>query len=257
MAKKSLGQHWLHDERILQAIVEAGNVTSDDIVLEIGPGKGTLTKQLLTTGAQVVALEFDQDLIPELERLARSDQHLEVIEGDIRSFDFSTLPRSYKIIANIPYYLTSNLVRQISETVNPPQTAVLLIQKEVAERICAKPGSMGILSVTAQFYFECILDIEVPAKFFSPPPKVDSQVVVLQKRYEKPFELDENEFFRFVKAGFGEKRKTLRNALSGGLQLPKKSVETMIKQVNLPETVRAQELSLQQWYALYLEYAKL
>jgi 16S rRNA (adenine1518-N6/adenine1519-N6)-dimethyltransferase len=252
--KKSLGQHWLQDEGILTAIAEAAEVSADDHILEIGPGRGTLTKVLLDMGANVLALEFDQDLIPFLKTQFAYCKKFAISSGDIRQFDYRDMPATYKIVANIPYYLTSNLIRAISETSNPPQVAVLLIQKEVAQRLCAGPGQMGILSITAQFYYECSLDIEVPARFFTPPPKVDSQVVVLTRRPQKLFDIDDQQFFNLVKAGFSEKRKTLRNSLSGGLNIPKEQVEELLKKTGLKPTSRAQELSLEQWHALYLAY---
>jgi len=252
--KKSLGQHWLRDDSMLNAIVQAGSVGAADTVLEIGPGEGTLTQKLIDTGAQIEALEFDQDLVGPLRAKFTYCENFAISEGDIRQFDYSTLSPGYKIIANIPYYLTSNLVRAISETPNPPSVAVLLIQKEVAQRLCAEPGKMGILSVTAQFYFECLLDIEIPAEYFTPPPKVDSQVVVLKRRPVKLFSVNEKEFFRFIKAGFSEKRKTLRNSLSGGLLIPKEEVEKLVKDAGLDKSTRAQELSLEQWHDLYVRW---
>lgn len=253
-AKKSLGQHWLHDESILQAIVEAGSVTTGDYVLEIGPGLGTLTEVLAKTGANVTALEFDQDLLAGLNKKFASIDQVTIEQGDVRTYDFTKMSADYKVIANIPYYLTSHLIRSMSETSNQPDIAVLLIQKEVAERVAAKPGGMGILSVTAQFYFDCSLDIEVAAEFFTPPPKVDSQVLVLKKRQSKLFDVDEQDFFRFVKAGFSEKRKTMRNSLSGGLGISKDSAELLFSEAGFKPTIRAQELSLQEWHKLYCVY---
>jgi 16S rRNA (adenine1518-N6/adenine1519-N6)-dimethyltransferase len=250
--KKSLGQHWLHDLDVLEAIADAAEVVEGDEVLEIGPGLGTLTDVLANRNANVLALEFDQDLINKLEKKFSNTQQVKIVHGDVRTFDFSTMSEKFKIVANIPYYLTSNLIRSISETTNPPSIAVLLIQKEVAERICAKPGQMGILSVTAQFYFECSLDIEVPAELFTPPPKVDSQVVVLRYRQSKLFNVDEQKYFSLVKAGFSEKRKTLNNSLSGGLRITKEEVKVLLEKAKISPMSRAQELSLQQWYELYL-----
>lgn len=250
--KKELGQHWLHDIEVLKSIVAAADVSKDDAVLEIGPGLGTLTKVLADTGADVQALEFDVELLKALEREFKKCNNVAIKYGDIRTFDYTTLPNSYKIVANIPYYLTSNLIRNISESSNPPSRAVLLVQKEVAERICAVAGQMSVLSVTAQFYFDCNLDIVVPANLFTPPPKVDSQVVVLKHRKSKLFEVDEKKFFKLVKAGFSERRKTLRNSLSGGLEIDKVSVEELLKKAGINPSTRAQELSLQHWYELYL-----
>lgn len=252
--KKSLGQHWLHDSDILDAIVTAAEVTSSDEVLEIGPGLGTLTEKLVETGANILALEFDQDLVLKLNKKFTNCDKVAIKFGDIREFEYSKMPKNYKVVANIPYYLTSNLIRSISETSNQPHITVLLIQKEVAERLCAKPGQMGILSVTAQFYFECKLDIEVPAKLFTPPPKVDSQVVKLIRRDRKLFDIDTEKYFKLVKAGFSEKRKTLRNSLSGGLGISKEEVEFLLKKSGISPNARAQELSLIDWFELYLKY---
>lgn len=251
--KKELGQHWLKDIGILEAIAEAANLTSDDYVLEIGPGLGTLT-EIIAKHCYVKALEYDQDLIAGLQSKFNDAKNVAIEQGDIRSFNFATLPADYKIVANIPYYLTSHLIRSVSETVNPPKTAVLLIQKEVAERLCSAPGQMSILAVTAQFYFTCSLDIPVAASFFTPPPKVDSQVVVLHRREKLLFDVEPKQFFRLVKAGFSEKRKTLRNALSGGLQITKDEAEQLLRTAGLDPGMRAQQLSLQQWFDLYRSF---
>lgn len=252
--KKELGQHWLHDASILDAIVRAGEVSAGDKVLEIGPGLGTLTDILVSHGAETLALEFDQDLISKLQKKYKNTSQVKIQYGDIRTFDFRTIDAPYKVVANIPYYLTSHLIRSMSESVNPPQKAVLLIQKEVAQRLCAQPGQMSILAVTAQFYFDCQLAIEVPARYFTPPPKVDSQVVVLNYRETKLFDVDEKLFFRIVKAGFSEKRKTLRNSLSGGLQKEKTDIEDLLARSQIEPSKRAQELSLDDWHRLYRAY---
>ena len=249
--KKTLGQHWLHDLEVLQAIADAADVSEGDEVLEIGPGLGTLTDVLAKRGANVLALEFDQDLISKLEKKFANTKQVNIMQGDVRSFDFRKMKKDYKIVANIPYYLTSNLIRSISETENPPTTAVLLIQKEVAQRICAKPGQMGILSVTAQFYFNCNLDVRVAAELFTPPPKVDSQVVVLTHRENKLYDVEDQKYFNIVKAGFSEKRKTLNNSLSGGLHMTKEDVSKLLKKADINPTARAQELSLSDWFRLY------
>ena len=151
-AKKSLGQHWLQDADALEAMCAAAEVQLDDVVLEIGPGFGSLTQHLLDWEANVMALEFDETLIPALRQKfskASAAGSFKVEQGDIRSYDFSQLPAGYKVVANIPYYLTSNLIQLLSETTNPPVAAALLVQKEVAERVTAIPGAMSILSVTA------------------------------------------------------------------------------------------------------------
>lgn len=248
--KKSLGQHWLKDEAALEAMCAAAGISGDDAVLEIGPGLGTLTKLLVERAGQVVAVEFDEKLASSLP--GRVPAHnLQVISQDILSFDFTSLPPDYKIAANIPYYLTSNLIRVISETPNPPATAAILVQKEVAERVAAKPGDMSLLSVTAQFYWQVSLGREVPAELFEPPPKVDSQILILQHRPKPLFDVDVKPFFRLVKAGFSQRRKTLLNSLSGGLRLDKEKVKDLCVTAGIEPGRRPQTLSLEEWHALY------
>jgi 16S rRNA (adenine1518-N6/adenine1519-N6)-dimethyltransferase len=249
-AKKSLGQHWLTDATALRAICDAAEVSQRDTVLEVGPGLGTLTALLVRRVQTVVAVELDKRLAAELpERVPASN--LQVETGSILEFDLTTLPTDYKVVANIPYYLTSNLIRILSESSNPPSVAALLVQKEVAERVAARPGKMSLLSVTAQFYWRVSLGREVPARLFTPPPKVDSQILILTRRPEPLFDVDAKRFFRLVKAGFSQRRKTLLNSLSAGLQLSRGETEVLIRCSNLEPTARAQELSLEQWYELY------
>jgi len=254
--KKSLGQHWLHDEPTLAAICDAADVQSGDTVLEVGPGLGTLTRQLLARGARVTAVEFDEALAAQLSQNVLKDSppdsDLTVVQQDILRFDLTQLPAGYKVVANIPYYLTSNLIRVLTESANPFSAAAVLIQKEVAERVVASPGAMSILSVSAQYYCEVSLGVKVPARLFTPPPKVDSQVLVLKRREQPLFAgVDTRAFFRLVKAGFSQKRKTLVNSLSGGLAITKDQARTMLASANIPENTRAQALSLSDWHALY------
>jgi 16S rRNA (adenine1518-N6/adenine1519-N6)-dimethyltransferase len=253
LPKKSLGQHWLYDVPTLRAMVDVVAVDSKDAVVEIGPGLGTLTRELLQSAKQVIAVEFDAALAKKL----RSEDgplnsKLTVVEADILRFDFTSVPAPYKVVANIPYYLTSNLIRVLSETANPPVAAALLIQKEVAERVAAQPGDMSILAVTTQFYWEVSLGRVVEAELFTPPPKVDSQILVLMRRTKPLFEsVDAKQFFRLVKAGFSQKRKTLQNSLSGGLAIGKDEAKAMLEAADIPIATRAQALSLDDWYALY------
>jgi len=255
-AKKSLGQHWLTDHASLQAMCDAANVTNEDTVLEIGPGLGTLTELLVYEAKEVIAVEFDTKLAEELPSRVAED-NLQVIQQDILSFDFTQLPAGYKVVANIPYYLTSNLVRVLSESANSPSVAALLVQKEVAERIAAKAGSMSILSVTAQYYWEVEIGREVPANLFTPPPKIDSQILILKRRNTLLFPgVDTDIFFRLVKAGFSQKRKTLQNSLSGGLHTSREEAAALLQAAGLKVDARAQTLSLEDWHALYQEYIK-
>lgn len=252
--KKALGQHWLDDEAALQAMLDAADVESSDIVLEIGPGPGTLTSLLVEQAAKVIAVEFDEDLARELPLRVPSDK-LTIVQQDILRFDLQTVPKGYKVVANIPYYLTSNLLRVLCESTNPFTKASLLMQKEVAERICAEPGAMSLLSVSVQYYCEASLGPIVPAELFSPPPKVDSQILALTFRERPLFEnVDTKVFFRVVRAGFSQRRKTLLNSLSGGLQLEKPVVTALLERAGIEAGKRAQSLSLSQWYDLYLAY---
>ncbi len=257
--KKSLGQHWLFDQSSLEAMVSAAEIGRGDDVLEIGPGLGTLTDRLLQAGANVTAVEFDQRLAGELQDSFEGyiiEHRLTVHNEDILKFDLTTLPANYKVAANIPYYLTSNLLRVLSEASNPPSVIALLIQKEVAERVAAKPGDMSLLSVTTQWYFEPKLGPVVGAELFTPPPKVDSQILTLVRREQPLFpNVDTRHLFRLVKAGFGERRKKLRSSLSSGLRLEKSEVEAKCKAAGIDPNLRAQALSLADWNALQKEFA--
>jgi 16S rRNA (adenine1518-N6/adenine1519-N6)-dimethyltransferase len=251
-AKKSLGQHWLTDFFSLSAMCDAVGVTDRDTVLEIGPGLGTLTELLVERADKVVAVEFDEKLAKELPGRV-PESNLSVVQQDILSFDYRTLPTDYKVVANIPYYLTSNLIRVMSESPNRPVAAALLVQKEVAVRVAAGPGDMSLLSVTAQFYWEASKGEVVPAKLFTPPPKVDSQILILKRRDTTLFpDVDPKQFFRLVKAGFTNRRKTLLNSLSGGLQLDKPATKQLLETAKINPLARPQELSLEQWHELYL-----
>ena len=250
---KALGQHWLRDRDILSVIADEADLSKDDTVLEIGPGLGTLTSELLRRAGKVVAVEFDAELARKLPGQFPGTS-LEVVNEDILSFDLTTLPKGYKAVANVPYYITSKIVRALMTSSNRPNVAVLLVQKEVADRIAADPGDMSILAIAAQVYAEASLGIEVPKEYFTPPPKVDSQVIVLRTRGE-PLVLpeDEKRFFRLVKAGFSAKRKKLRSSLAGGLSIDKQEVETILDAVGISPDARAEDLSIEDWRRL-MEY---
>lgn len=251
--KKSLGQHWLYDDASLQAMVKAPEVSADDTVLEIGPGPGALTLLLVKRAKQVVAVEFDESLAQDLPKLVPAD-NLTVVHQDILRFDLNSLPPNYKVAANIPYYLTSNLLRVLCESANHFSRAALLVQKEVAERVCARPGQMSILSVSVQFYCQASLGNIVPARLFTPPPKVDSQILLLSYRETPLFpNVDTKLFFRIVKTGFSQRRKTLLNSLGAGLHLSREQATTLLEQAAIAPGSRAQNLSLGQWHALYLQ----
>lgn len=247
---KSLGQHWLRDRDVLAHIATSAELTADDTVLEIGPGLGTLTSELLRRAGQVIAVEFDSELARKLPSQFPG-KNLQVVTSDILSYDLSKLPVGYKVVANVPYYITSKIVQMLMTAQNKPKTAVLLVQKEVAERLAAKPGDMSILAISAQIFADVTLGDVVKAELFTPPPKVDSQVVILKTR-TTPFltDVSEVDFFRVVKAGFSSKRKKLRSSLAGGLNLSKNEVELLLKSADISPDVRAESLDLDAWVRL-------
>jgi 16S rRNA (adenine1518-N6/adenine1519-N6)-dimethyltransferase len=250
MPDKSLGQHWLHDRLILEAIADCVAIDTDTTVLEIGPGLGTLTSVLLDRAEQVVAVEFDASLARKLPGQFPG-KNLTVYNDDILSFDFRKLPANYTVVANVPYYITSKIVHVLSNCINPPKQMALLVQKEVAERLAASPGDMSILAVSAQIFHEVTLGPIVGREWFTPPPKVDSQVIVMKRRGQPLVPEDQQKnFFRVVKAGFSERRKKLRSSLSGGLGIDKTVVDELLVRAELSSEARAQELSLADWIRL-------
>jgi 16S rRNA (adenine1518-N6/adenine1519-N6)-dimethyltransferase len=250
MPKKELGQHWLRDREILAAIADSADITPNDTVLEIGPGLGTLTRELLRRAGQVTAVEYDAELARKLPGQFPGTS-LTVISQDILTFELNTLPKDYKVVANVPYYITSKIVQRLMTSDNQPLTTVLLVQKEVAERLAAAPGDMSILAVSAQMYATVSLGIRVPASYFTPPPKVDSQVVILHRRSEPLVDQShEKYFFRVVKAGFSARRKKLRSSLSGGLALPKNQIEALLAHAHISPDQRAEDLDIKEWIRL-------
>lgn len=254
--KKTLGQYWLADTQALEAITESAEIKPTDTVLEVGPGLGHLTHYLASQAGHVVAVELDESLAVKLSNKF-TGKNVTVHPADILKFDLGELPAAYKVVANIPYYLTSNLLRTLSESPNPPLLMVLLVQKEVSQRICAAPGRMSLLSVSVQLYYGAELGTVVPAELFEPPPKVDSQVVIL-RRHAKPLfhDLDTGLFFRLVRSGFSEKRKMLRSSLSGGLGISKDDTDELLISAGINGKLRAQNLSLDDWHKLYLIFLK-
>lgn len=248
-ANKGLGQHFLIDGESVDAIIAAAEIAPLDTVLEIGPGLGVMTDELGKTGARIVAVETDSNLVELLRR--RVPDNVIIEESDIMKFNLSTLPSNYKVVANVPYYITSPIIRLLMESQNPPAISVLLIQKEVAERIAAKPGQMSILALSVQYYAEVELVADVPRDKFYPAPRVDSTIIKITRREQPVFAADARTLFRLMKAGFGEKRKQLRNALAGGLHISSQQAAELIEQAGFAATVRAQELGMDQWERLY------
>jgi 16S rRNA (adenine1518-N6/adenine1519-N6)-dimethyltransferase len=252
-SKKDLGQHFLIDEGALDTILDTASLKSTDKVVEVGPGMGVLTRELCKRVKQVYAIEIDRTMIQVVKTACLRYKNLEVKNLDILKFDTSDLG-SYKVVSNLPYYITSPTIRYFLESNNKPEEMVLLVQKEVADRICAKPSRMSILAVSVQFYGDPVYIATVPRTSFFPAPQVDSAILKI-KIYNRPlFDVDPQVFFRIVKAGFGEKRKQLINSLSGGLMLNKETIEEILSKANVNKEARAEALSLTDWHNIYKSY---
>lgn len=261
-ARKQFGQHWLQSEAILQQIVAAAHLQTGDRVLEIGPGKGSLTRQLLQTGARVVAVEIDRDLCRHLVQSLGQTPNFMLLQGDILSLDWQALVADFpafqsptKVIANIPYNITGPILETLLGTIAQPrqpafEQLVLLVQKEVADRLCAAPGSraFGALSVRVQYLAECEIICPVPAKAFKPPPKVESTVIRLTPRPFAGVVQDVQLFDRLVRLGFATKRKMLRNNLKGQIDLAQ--LDRIFADLAVDPQIRAEGLGVGQWVAL-------
>ncbi len=258
---KSLGQHWLRDREILDGIAASAEIENGDFVLEIGPGLGTLTSSLLKfsgDSGKVLAVEFDENLAEKLPAQFPG-KNLEVVNADFLEFDLSTLPKNYKVAANVPYYITSKIVEKLLTSANKPAVAALLVQKEVAERMVASAGDLSILAIATQIYASAELGDLVPREFFTPPPKVDSQVVILKTRKQNLLDefnqktgakLTEKQFFRVVKAGFTAKRKKISTSLSANLAIDKQKIVSMLEKCQISPDLRAQDLTIENWLEL-------
>lgn len=262
---KSLGQHWLRDGVVLDGIAEEAEIKNGDFVLEIGPGLGTLTSSLLKFAGkdgEVLSVEFDENLAKKLPAQFPG-KNLTVKNTDFLDFDLSKLPKNYKVAANVPYYITSKIIEKLLTSENKPSIAALLVQKEVAERICAKSGDLSVLSIASQIYADCELGQFVPRELFTPPPKVDSQVVILKILEKNKLEcfneqnntrISEKQFFRIVKAGFTARRKKILKALSANLALSKEQTIEILIQAKVSPDARAQELTIENWLEITRYY---
>lgn len=252
--KKRLGQTFLADEAALEKVAAAAAIQPGDTVLEIGPGLGSLTRHLAERAARVIAVEVDGALLPALEEVLRPYGNVEVIHADILQLDLGRVPGlapGYLVAANIPYYITSAIVRRLMESSVRPARIVLTVQREVAERIAASPGDLSLLAVSVQFYAHPRIIARLPAGAFYPRPEVDSAVLRLDVLPQPAVPVaDVDAFFRVVKAGFSQKRKQLRNALAGGLRLPPAEADALLSRAGLAPQRRAETLTLAEWGAL-------
>jgi len=252
-AHKGLGQNFLQDPLALEQIVSAAEIQPIDTVLEIGPGLGSLTRYLAVSAKDVVAVELDKNLIPPLQGVLAPHENVRILQGDILKLSPKELiaEDNYLVVANIPYYITSAVIRHLLESESKPRRIVLTVQKEVAQRICAKPGDMSLLALSVQVYGKPRIGAQIPADAFFPAPKVDSAVLVIDI-YPKPLIEEEllETFFGLVKAGFSQKRKTLRNSLSGGLHISSADAAARLTRANIDPQRRAESLSISEWSEL-------
>jgi len=252
-ADKSLGQNFLQDDSALEKITLAAEIQEDDCVLEIGPGLGSLTRYLAVSAKEVIAIELDPDMLAPLRAVIKPHQNVRVVHGDILKTSVSEIIHKpdYLVVANIPYYITSAVIRHLLESSPKPRRIVLTIQKEVAERICAKAGDLSLLALSVQVYGKPSIAAIIPAASFHPAPKVDSAILRIDI-YDQPLVPVETlkTFFKLTKAGFSQKRKTLRNSLSSGLQIPTTESEALLTSAGIDFMRRAETLSIDEWRGL-------
>lgn len=253
---KKYGQNYLLDEEVIDAMIQAGEVTQQDTVVEVGPGFGILTIPLARAAGRVFSFEIEKKLEAYWSALIEKEvlSNLFLIWGNVlKSFTQAGVPSPYKVIANLPYQITSMVIREFLETPQPPERMVLMVQKEVAQRICAKPGDMSVLALAVQYYATATLVRLVPRESFWPSPQVDSAVIKLVRKADIPDQEFTRKFFKLVKTGFAQRRKLLfKNLLPLFGKEHKYMLEQTFVQNNLSLEARAQELSLEQWKTIVL-----
>ncbi len=252
-ATKRLGQNFLEDAGALQQIAEVAEIGRSDVVLEVGPGLGSLTRYLCLQARQVIAVELDPGFTRVLHNLLKPYSNVRLIEGDILALSPAALqlPDGYIVAANIPYNITSALLRHLLSNQPMPRRIVLTVQKEVAERICSQPPKMSLLSLSVQVYGEPSIAARIPAAAFFPVPKVDSAVIRIEVLPSPRIPRDLlPAFFELIKAGFSQKRKMLRNALSAGTGIPAAGAGRLLTEAGIDPHRRAETLSLQEWGSL-------
>lgn len=256
-AQKSLGQHFLIDDQILHRIVSVAHLTSEDTVIEVGPGLGVLTREMAGLSKNIIAVEADSKMAAALGDILNAFPNVHVICSDILKTDPASLLSSagfdpgttpYKLVANIPYYITSPILRHFLEASPKPGLMVVMIQKEVGETIVAEPGDMSLLAVSVQFYGRPRIADYVPATSFYPPPKVDSVILQIELYEHPPVQVaDTGRFFEVVRAGFSAPRKQLRNSLAQGLGISPQEAAGVIERARISPRRRAETLDLQEW----------
>ena len=257
--KKGLGQNFLVDEFALERIAEVADISPADTVLEIGPGLGQLTRYLAADAGKVVAVEIDDRFIPPLRETLSPQGNVNIVRGDILTLPLHelSLGEDYIVVGNIPYYITSAIIRHLLEGKVKPRRIILTVQHEVARRICAVAGDMSVLALSVQVYGEPYITSRIPAEAFYPPPKVDSasiRIDIFSKPIVSPDKLDI--FFKLVKAGFLHRRKTLRNSVSTGMGWKKEKTSALFEAAGIDPDRRAQTLSLPEWLEVIKQYDK-
>ncbi|TET26386.1 MAG: 16S rRNA (adenine(1518)-N(6)/adenine(1519)-N(6))-dimethyltransferase RsmA [Dehalococcoidia bacterium] len=262
--RKRLGQHFLIDEAVLKTIIEAAELTPTDVIIEIGPGLGILTRQLSQQAGQVIAIELDSQLAAILKRTLAPFSNVVIVNKDVLKTEPATLLKEqaaansgYKVVANLPYYITSPVLRHFLEAQVKPQIMVVMVQEEVAETIVAAPGQMRLLSVSVQFYGKPRIISQVPAGCFYPMPEVDSALLRIDL-YPQPAlaVADRDGFFNLVRAGFSASRKQIANSLAQGLGLEKADVLSLLEQADIAQQRRAQTLTLDEWGRLWQVFSR-
>ena len=273
--KKQLGQYWLKRKSVLNKIIDSADLKKEDLVIEIGPGLGVLTKELAGKAGKVIAIEKDHLLIPLLKEKFKNNKNVEIIEDDIlrlvssieyrvssiKNTEYKIPDTKYKIVANLPYYAATHIIRQFLETKNKPELMVLMLQKEVAQRVCAKPpllrsssfggqAKMSLLAISIQLYADAKIIDYVSKNAFSPKPKIDSAIIKIKPLTNNKKSVDIDLFFKIVKAGFSQPRKQLLNNLSKNLKLPKEEIKIWLLKNNLKPEQRAESLTIDDWFVL-------
>lgn len=257
-ANKTYGQHFLMDETILEDMIDEARIKPGDTVLEIGPGIGNLTERLLQHGAQVLSIEKDPQFLNVLKTLSeefnkKDKQQFSYEVTDALKFNFSERLKDtpYKVVANIPYYITGKIVQLFMHAAHKPDSLTLLMQKEVAYNIAAQPGSLNLIAISVQLYADARVVSVVPGHKFYPPPKVDSAVIHITLRKKPKYKIaDEAKLFRILRACFSGKRKQLHNTLENNLQLDKQVVTDVLTKLNIDPMIRPQQLTIDQWILL-------
>jgi len=248
---KRLGQNFLIDEEVIKKVAGAANLESQDVVLEVGPGLGALTQEVAKKAKKVIAVEKDPKMIEILSETLKEFKNVKVVQGDILKIsNFQFLISNYKVVANLPFYLTAPVIRKFLEAKNPPKEMVLIVQKEVGQRICAKPPDMSISAVSVQFYAKPEIIDFISKKSFWPSPKVDSAILKISALNQRRKSAFNQRFFRIVKSGFSQPRKQLINNLSRRLNFNREKVKDWLLKNNIKPEQRAETLTVENWLSL-------